>query len=239
MWEDMFSFVGKNVSLNLDDIMMTHGDLYKLFESQLGNSLGKQKSQSYRNRASAQFKRHPDASTPMDLPHLELAAKMMAAKSQSTHPGYKVILQVLNEEMDELRSSADSHAAQEELLQMKEELKKLQAENEQLHQEFKDARATNVRLRQLLNQAQQENEQLLQELEQLEQLLRQLEQQSLSEQLKKLTERAQEMEKELEARSEGIAATLSGDTHTLNIQATTVHVNEIHHNDKNNTQIHS
>ena len=61
--------------------------------------------------------------------------------------------------------------------------------------------------------------------------------QPLSAQLRKLTEMAQQLENELE--EEKSAASAASGIHDVHIHANMVTLNDIHHNDNNNTQIHS
>ena len=61
--------------------------------------------------------------------------------------------------------------------------------------------------------------------------------QPLSAQLKELAEKAKQLENELE--EEKSAASAASGSHDVHIHANMVTLNDIHHNDNNNTQIHS
>ena len=111
--------------------------------------------------------------------------------------------------------------------------------SDQLKKDLTEAQAENKQLRKDLKKAQTE-------IEHRETLIRQLQTQPLSIQLRKLTEMAcqleidLESEKEARARAEAKAGAIpTGDGRTVHIHANTVNLNDIHHNDNNNTQINS
>ncbi|MCF2603176.1 hypothetical protein JQM84_05655 [Parabacteroides distasonis] len=159
----------------------------------------------------------------MTAKHLKAAIQLIQPRTHD-FPHLQIIVDTLNDELDKLQPSVPV-PAQQALKQAQEELKKVQAENEQLRKDLTEAQAENKQLKTLIHQ--------LQTL-------------PLSKQLKKLTEMARLLEYDLEqaqaarARAEAKAGAIpTGDGRTVHIHANTVNLNDIHHNDNNNTQIHS
>ena len=157
----------------------------------------------------------------MTSEQLEIALQIARIKCENNDPRYQIIVDTLNDELEKRYAPLLHNRIQ----QAQEELKRVQAENEQLRKDLTEAQA---------------------EIEHRETLIRQLQTQPLSKQLKKLTEMARQLEIDLESEKEARArveakagAIPTGDGRTVHIHANTVNLNDIHHNDNNNTQIHS
>lgn len=202
--------------------MMTHRAFYKLVEN-VSPLEGKLFNKLYAQRIKMIIGSSPQVTTPMTAKHLKAAIQLIQPRTHD-FPHLQIIVDTLNDELDKLQPSVPV-PAQQALKQAQEELKKVQAENEQLRKDLTEAQAENKQLKTLIHQ--------LQTL-------------PLSKQLKKLTEMARLLEYDLEqaqaarARAEAKAGAIpTGDGRTVHIHANTVNLNDIHHNDNNNTQIHS
>ena len=214
--------------------MMTHGELYDLIDSNVGLLEGDDFRRFYTLRIEQKLGLTPQMKSRMTETHLGIAIAIAYIRCEKRNPRYQAIVDALTKELDKLRSPIYNHL-QQALQEAQEKLKKAQAENEQLRHDFKEERAPNILLRKDLMKAQAENDQL-------KTLIRQIQTQPLSEQLKKLTEMAQQLESDLKMEKEARAkaeAIPTGDGRTVHIHANTVNLNDIHHNDNNNTQIHS
>ena len=216
--------------------MMTHRAFYKLVEN-VSPLDGKLFNKLYAQRIKMIIGSSPQATTPMTAKHLKAAIQLIQPRTHD-FPHLQIIVDTLNDELDKLQPSVPV-PAQQALKQVQEELKKLQAEIELLEHDLQQEQAANVQIQQMLNEAQAENKQL-------KTLIHQLQTQPLSEQLKKLTEMARQLEIDLESEKEArvraeakAGAIPTGDGRTVHIHANTVNLNDIHHNDNNNTQIHS
>lgn len=217
---------------------MTHGEFYELIDSNVGSLEGDDFRRFYTLRIEQKLGSTPQMKSRMTETHLEIAIAIAHIRRVKRKPRYQAVVDALTKELDRLRAPI-YNCAQQALKQVQEELKKLQAEIELLEHDLQQEQAANVQIQQMLNEAQAENKQL-------KTLIHQLQTQPLSEQLKKLTEMARQLEidleseKEARARAEAKAGAIpTGDGRTVHIHANTVNLNDIHHNDNNNTQIHS
>lgn len=218
--------------------MMTHREFYELIDSNVGSLEGADFRRFYTLRIEQKLGLTPQMKSRMTETHLGTAIAIAYARCAKHSLRYQAVVDALTKELDKLRSPIYNHL-QQALQEAQEKLKKAQAENELLEHDLQQAQAANVQIQQMLNEAQAENEQL-------RTLIHQLQTQPLSEQLKKLTEMARQLEidleseKEARARAEAKAGAIpTGDGRTVHIHANTVNLNDIHHNDNNNTQIHS
>ena len=200
--------------------MMTHDEFYELIDSNLNSAERSRFRRSYYLRARPIFGSPSSQTSPMTSEQLEIALQIARIKCENNDPRYKIIVDTLNDELERYAPSLHNR-----IQQVQEELKRVQAENKQLRKDLTEAQA---------------------EIEHRETLIRQLQTQPLSIQLRKLTEMARQLEIGLEsekaarARAEAKAGAIpTGDGRTVHIHANTVNLNDIHHNDNNNTQIHS
>lgn len=201
--------------------MMTHGEFYELIDSNLNSPERSRFRRSYYLRARPIFVSPSSQTSPMTSEQLEIALQIARIKCENNDPRYQIIVDTLNDELEKRYAPLLHNRIQ----QAQEELKRVQAENEQLRKVLTEAQA---------------------EIEHRETLIHQLQTQPLSEQLKKLTEMARQLEIDLESEKEARArveakagAIPTGDGRTVHIHANTVNLNDIHHNDNNNTQINS
>ena len=218
--------------------MMTHREFYELIDSNVGSLEGDDFRRFYTLRIEQKLGSTPQMKSRMTETHLGIAIAIAHIRCEKCNPRYQAVVDALTKELDRLRAPIYNYA-QQALKQVQEELKRLQAENELLEHDLQQAQAANVQIQQMLNEAQAENEQL-------RTLIHQLQTQPLSKQLKQLTEMAKLLEHDLEqeqaarARAEAKAGAIpTGDGRTVHIHANTVNLNDIHHNDNNNTQINS
>ena len=226
MWEDIFSFAGKNILLNLDDIMMTHGELLKLFPA------GCESINLYMDAVKKKISTYTDRSTTLTDKHCTLAIRALRESNDKVSHSHRIecLTVLLREEksllqykqqlqehpqclqemqLHKINLEQQLQQAQEQLLKVQQEkeesllnVARLKQENEQLQQKIDEHKKDSHKLSQL----QTECSMLRTKLQQREEIILTQEQQPLSEQLKKLAERAKLLENTQSSHSRNIYA---------------------------------